>query len=79
MDQTVNNLFKLSNLDNRFFIRIKYNKKNRTRSAKFRTKMRMSSNLKHNDGMIRKCTDRTVNNLFMLSNLVNNKMKMPKN
>ena len=43
----VNNLFKLLNLVNKFFIRIKHNKKNRIGSTKFSTKMKMPKIEKH--------------------------------
>ena len=47
-DRTVvNNLFKLSNLIDRFFIRIKHIKNKRIGSTKFSTKMKKSKIEKH--------------------------------
>ena len=43
----LNNLFKLSNLIDRFFIRIKHNKNDRIGSSNFSTKMKMSKIAKY--------------------------------
>ena len=57
-DRTVvNNLFKLSNLLNRFFIRIKQNKNNRIGSTKFSTKMKSQRIEKHIKKIAMKLTD----------------------